>query len=195
MEKGDTDVAAPPGPVIREAMSHIFALVGFMGSGKTSVGAAAAGLLGVPFLDLDGRIEAAAGATVAELFARRGEAGFRDQERESLRAALADLDAGGILATGGGTFVDPENRRLLARPGVVTVWLDVALEDIERRVPRDGSRPLFGDPAALRKLFDARQEHYRAADLRVEVGRADTAEAALRLVRTLRAGPLSEAGQ
>ena len=174
-------------------MSHIFALVGFMGCGKSTLGQQAAERLGLPFRDLDRMVEDAAGATVAEVFSRQGEASFRALEAEALGRALDELAGGGILATGGGAFVDPASRRLLARPGVVTVWIDVPLAAIVQRVPRDGSRPLLGDPEALDRLFAARRELYRAADLRVDAGSASLEETAERLIRVLRAGPARQA--
>lgn len=191
--EGDRAAANRPGPAMRKPANYIFVLVGFMGCGKSTVGRALAERLGVPFRDLDHLIATAAQATVSELFARQGEEAFRTLERTTLETALDELAGGGVLATGGGTFVDPESRRRLVRPEVVTVWLDAPIEFILRRVPRDGSRPLFGDEASVSALYAARREAYRAANLRIEVGDTSPEATAEQLLRALRDGPLAQA--
>src|SRR5512138_1935352 len=86
-------------------------LVGFMGAGKSSVGRVVAGLLGAEFVDLDARIESAAGRSIAEIFASEGEGVFRGMEREAVREAVSV--PGRVIAAGGGAFLDPGNRALL----------------------------------------------------------------------------------
>jgi shikimate kinase len=144
-------------------------LVGFMGAGKTSVARALARRLDWQAVDIDELIEKRERETVANLFARRGEAYFRGVERAVL------LDQAGsrhvVVATGGGTFVDPQNRAVINRDGV-SVWLDVPLEGLIARVPADGRRPLAADRADFERLYTARRPAYELAHHRIEVGRA-----------------------
>ena len=148
----------------------VIALVGFMGSGTSTVGRRLAGELGVPFADLDARIEEESGLPVREWFARRGEPAFRAAERAALARACDDLAAtGGVIALGGGAFTVPAVRAFLAGRAR-TVWLDAPLAAIEGRVPDDGTRPLFGDPASTARLFAERRAAYALADLRIDAG-------------------------
>lgn len=117
-------------------------LVGTMGSGKTSVGAALARALGRDFVDLDDRIREEHGP-IPEIFAAGGEARFRQFEREVLAQALAD--PGAVIATGGGTVIDPENRAAVA--GHVVIHLSIGVETAKVRLAGDTSRPMLGgDP-------------------------------------------------
>lgn len=140
-------------------------LCGFMGTGKTAVGRELARLLGRPFVDLDEVIEAAAGCTVAEIFGREGEEGFRRRER----AAVADLaaTAGLVVATGGGVLMDPENRRALAAGGRL-VLLTATPAALAARLQGDAARPLLqgaADPSArIAELLAARAEAYVGLD-------------------------------
>ena len=142
-------------------------LVGFMGSGKSSVGRALAAQLGLAFLDLDDRIAGHAGKSIQGIFAEDGEAAFRAHERAALLALEPELLAGAVIATGGGACQDAAARAWMLARGTM-VWLDVPLETIERRVPRDGSRPLFGDRRALDALYQERRSGYASAGLRVD---------------------------
>ena len=159
-------------------------LVGFMGSGKTSVGQALAAHLALPFIDLDARVEQAAGKSVSAIFAHEGEAAFRAHERAMLLALAPELAHGAVVATGGGTAVDPAARAFMREHGT-TIWLDTPLETIERRVPRDGSRPLFGDPAALAALYEERRSHYASAGRRVDAGKGAPEDLARAIARDL----------
>ncbi len=145
------------------------ALVGFMGTGKSTVGALLAETLGCGFLDLDLLLAARAGASIPEIFAREGEAGFRRRERQLL-AEVADGTAR-VLATGGGVVLNPANVAILRRSGVV-VALTASLPHIMARVAGDQSRPLLAgdDPAGkAAALLAAREPLYRAAaDLAVD---------------------------
>ena len=119
-------------------------LTGFMGTGKTQVGRRLARLLGRPFVDTDDLVEAAAGRPVAEIFATEGESRFRAREREAVEQACGVPEA--VIATGGGTVLDPENRRRLASAGPI-VCLSARPEDILRRVGNPAGRPLLvGSP-------------------------------------------------
>jgi shikimate kinase len=149
-------------------------LVGFMGSGKTTVGRLLARRLGWRFLDLDDAIEAAQGATISAIFDTRGEAEFRRIETEAIRAAVGEVPA--VVALGGGAFAQPANRALLEGHGV-SVWLDCPLELARARVLRATHRPLARDPVRFEQLYDARRESYALADARVVIESDDPAAA------------------
>lgn len=144
------------------------ALIGMMGAGKTAVGNALARLLGVPFLDADEEIERAASMTVAEIFERDGEAFFRARESEVLARLLAGPPC--VLSTGGGAFLSPGNRALIADRGVA-VWLKADLELLWQRVRHKTTRPLLrtADPkATLAALLAQREPVYAEAQITVE---------------------------
>lgn len=143
-------------------------LVGFMAAGKTTVGRALARRLGWRFEDIDDLIERRERTTVADIFARRGEPYFRQVEREMLHLLVPMRHV--VIATGGGTFVDADNRAVINRDGA-SVWLDVPLADIIARIPLDGRRPLAADRSALERLYITRVESYRLAHVRVAPGR------------------------
>lgn len=146
-------------------------LVGFMGSGKTTVARALGRRLGWRVIDLDEEIERREGRTVSQLFAAHGEAYFRTVEREVLLAVLPARHV--IVATGGGTFTQPANRADILNDGV-TVWLDAPFGRIVDRVPSDGRRPLAADRDAFAHLYEERRSVYRLAHLRIDAqGRID----------------------
>src|SRR6478735_9509825 len=136
-----------------------------MAAGKTTVARALAGRLGWRAEDLDELIEARERRTVAEIFARNGEPYFRALEREILQLLLPLRHL--VVATGGGTFADPDNRLAINRDGL-SIWLDVPLEDVLARLPADGRRPLAADRAQMERLFTTRQVAYSQAHLRVD---------------------------
>ncbi len=115
-------------------------LTGFMATGKTVVGRSLARALGRPFIDVDGLVETAAGRSIRDIFAADGEAGFRALERAAVERACAVPDA--VVATGGGTLLDPENRRRLAASGMI-VCLTAEPETILARVGDPATRPLL----------------------------------------------------
>jgi shikimate kinase len=154
-------------------------LVGFMGAGKTSVARGLARRLGWRAVDIDELIEQRERQTVADLFARRGEPYFRGVERAVLVEQLGERHT--VVATGGGTFVDPANRALINQDGV-SVWLDVPLPQLVDRVPPDGRRPLAADRAAFERLYVARRAAYELAHHRIDAGRPPVAAIVEQLV-------------
>lgn len=144
-------------------------LVGFMGAGKTTLARALAGRLGWRALDVDEAIEARERLTVAELFARHGEAYFRSVERAVLMETIAVRHA--VVATGGGTYADPQNRAAINADGAA-VWLDVPLDRLIARVPSDGRRPLAADRSGFERLYHQRRAAYQQAHVRIEAGGA-----------------------
>lgn len=138
-------------------------LTGMMGSGKTAVGERLARTLGVPFYDADSLLEAEAGKRIADLFAGEGEAHFRALERELIGRLL--VEPPGVIATGGGAFVDPENRARLKAGGTV-VCLLADVETLLARVTAGPHRPLLQGPdllSRLRTLLEARLPAYAEA--------------------------------
>jgi shikimate kinase len=150
-------------------------LVGFMAAGKTTVARALATRLGWRAEDIDELIEARERRAVADIFARSGEPYFRAVEREILKVVLPLRHV--VVATGGGTFVDPENRGAINMDGL-SVWLDVPIEEVLARIPADGRRPLAADRVQMQRLYDARRMAYAMAHLRFDVGSASADEIA-----------------
>lgn len=156
---------------------NVVVLVGYMGSGKSTVGRELARLLGWRFTDLDHEIERRAGKSVAGIFSDSGESGFRALERECLRSALGELDAGRVVSCGGGAVVSPENRALLR--GVPTVFLKEDVGVLYSRT-RGDERPLrgvgrveFEERYAVREPF-----YFEVAGYTVVVGGRSQAEVA-----------------
>lgn len=144
-------------------------LVGFMGAGKTTVGRALAKRLDWRFEDIDERIERAEQRDVATIFRQSGEAYFRARERQALTDLLPSR--GVVVATGGGTAVDPSNRALMERDGAVA-WLDAPFARLADRIPSDGRRPLATDRAEMERLYNQRLAAYAQAHARFDVSRA-----------------------
>jgi shikimate kinase len=157
-------------------------LVGFMAAGKTTVARALAARLGWRAEDVDELIEARERRPVADIFARQGELYFRTIEREILRLLLPIRHA--VIATGGGTFMDLENRTAINLDGF-SVWLDVPFETVLARLPADGRRPLAADRGQMERLFVARQAAYAQAHLRLEAGAAPADEVAERILERI----------
>jgi shikimate kinase len=162
-------------------------LLGFMASGKSTIGRHLADRLGWSFFDTDHEIEAAEKISIAEIFDTRGEAEFRRIESEILREHVQHIERGrpAVLALGGGAFITPENRDLLTEHGI-TIWLDCPFEVVQRRVAQASHRPLARDREKFAALYAARRETYRLADIRVPIGSDDPAPA----VETILAHPL-----
>jgi len=151
-------------PPIGPAIDKIY-LVGFMTAGKTTVARLLAARLGWRAEDVDALIEARERLTIADVFTRHGEAHFRSIEREILRLLLPLRHT--VVATGGGTFMDPESRQAIGLDGIA-VWLDVPLETVIARLPPDGRRPLSTDRVQLERLFAMRQAVYGLAPVHVD---------------------------
>ncbi len=150
--------------LVRKLEGRSIVLVGMMGAGKTSIGRRLAATLGLPFVDADVEIETAAGMTIAEIFARHGEAYFRDGERRVIARILADGQR--VLATGGGAYINPVTRERIAERGV-SIWLKADAEVLLRRVRKRPNRPLLHtrDPEqTLRELIELRYPVYALAD-------------------------------
>ena len=144
-------------------------LVGFMGAGKTSVARALARRLGWRAVDIDEMVEQRERQTVASIFSKHGETYFRAAERAVLMDQIPTRHL--VVATGGGTFVDPQNRAVIKGDGA-TVWLDVPMHRLIARVPADGRRPLAADRAEFERLFLLRRAAYEDAHYRVDAERA-----------------------
>lgn len=162
-------------------------LIGFMGAGKTTVGAELARRAGWRHLDLDAWIEATHGAPVARIFAAEGEAAFRALETEATRAAASHDRL--VVSTGGGWPLNPEHWRLL-RPGGWFVWLRAGLETSLRRARADATvRPLLDGAAATAAsaLLAAREPLYAAADQVLDTDELTPAQVADDLLQRVRA--------
>ena len=145
-------------------------LVGLMGVGKSTVGRRLARRLGLPFVDSDTAIEDAAGFSAAEVYEKYGEKDFRDGERR-LVARLVEGHVG-VIATGGGAFVDPRTRELL-NARAITVWLDAAIDVLTERTGRRDTRPLLRNPdpkGTLQRLADERRPSYAEAHIHILSG-------------------------
>ncbi|MCB4822103.1 3-dehydroquinate synthase [Roseicella sp. GB24] len=161
-----------PGPATRPApwlQGRSIVLVGMPGSGKSSIGRRLSLRLGLPFLDADTEIEAAAGLPITEIFSRYGEPHFRDGERRVISRLLAGPPV--VLATGGGAFADARTRAAIRASGAVSVWLRCRLPTLLKRVAGRDHRPMFlhADPAeVLQRLMTARHPLYAEADLVIQ---------------------------
>lgn len=161
---------ADPAPLDRIPLDRTVVVVGLMGAGKSCIGRRLAQTLGVSFVDADYEVERAAGLPITEIFAKYGEAYFRDGERRVMSRLLQGPP--GVLATGGGAFMDPETRRLIKEQGI-SVWLRADLETLSTRTKGRLHRPLLNnaDPkGTLAKLMEERYPVYAEADIAVDTG-------------------------
>jgi shikimate kinase len=162
------------------------ALVGLMGAGKTTVGRRLAQALGLPFVDADEAISTAAGRSIDDIFAERGECEFRRGERQVIARLLAG--PAHVLATGGGAFIDP-NTRALMKAQAITIWLRAPLDVLMKRVSRRDHRPLLkeDDPqAVMQRLMDERYPIYAEADLTVDTTHTPPHTAVVAILAALR---------
>ena len=144
---------------------RVIFLLGFMGSGKSTVGNLLARALGWPLIDLDTLIEAGQGLSIREIFENSGEPFFRQIERAALAEAAKAEPA--VIALGGGTFAQPGNVDLIRDSGGTTVWLDCPPGILRTRCETLLNRPLFRDEQSFTQLFNERLPYYRLADFRV----------------------------
>jgi shikimate kinase len=174
--------------VVRLQVRGIF-LVGFMGTGKSSVGRVLADRLGWEFIDLDEHIEAREGLSVPAIFRAHGEQGFREREHSALRALIEERSELGpiVVALGGGAFVQPENLRLLSVAGRFSVFLDTPVEELWERclAPGEPERPLRTDPLGFRALHEKRRGHYMLATVRVETAGKNVQQIAQEVIENL----------
>lgn len=173
-------------------MASVVAISGFMGSGKSSIGRMVATRLGRRFIDLDVLVEQREGMGIQEIFAERGEEGFREAEEKALTHVLAtEASENVILALGGGTVTRPESARRLSA-GAFVVWISVPTGELWRRV-RGTQRPLAQSKEDFIRLAQSRDAAYRAtADAVVEAAGLDRDHVAGVVVESIRG---NEAGR
>jgi shikimate kinase len=139
-----------------------------MGAGKTTVARELGRRIGWRVEDVDERIEARERRTISAIFAKDGEPRFREIERDVMTELLPTRDA--VIATGGGTFIDPDTRAVMLADGAVA-WLDVPFDRLLDRVPPDGRRPLASDRTQMEQLYERRALSYREAHVRIDAAR------------------------
>ena len=157
-------------------------LIGFMGTGKSSVGKALAKKLQQPFIDLDQEIEQSEGKSIFKIFAENGERYFRMKEREVLK----NLSAGDlILSVGGGAFTSDDNINIINSRSR-SVWLKCPIQIcIERCARKPGERPLFSDPIEMARLYDHRVKYYKRAKYQIDSERGTPEEIADSIIKML----------
>jgi len=146
-------------------------LIGFMGSGKSTVARLLGRQIGWQHVDLDKRIVDAAEQTIPEIFSKLGEPEFRKIEHAQLQRIVgeaAEQQKSRVISLGGGTTAQPQNLALLRQAGAVLVWLHCPVEELLKRIAHIQDRPLFRDEASFRTLYQERLPSYEIADYRVE---------------------------
>ena len=158
-------------------------LVGFMASGKTTVGERLADELGWTFADMDNDIVKEQGRSIVDLFDTGGEPAFREIEAACLKKRVRLIQSGRpmVLALGGGAFAEMGNYQLLHENGV-SIWLDCPLELVKARVAGNADRPLARDPERFEALYHLRRQFYQKADYRVEITDNDPSRAVMRIL-------------
>ncbi len=159
-------------------------LVGFMASGKSTIGKLLAYELGWSFVDLDADIEAAQGRGIADIFDKDGEEEFRRIETQAIQKRVRTIQTGRpmVVALGGGAFSVQENFDLLQENGV-TVWLDCPLALVRARLGGTIDRPLARDASRFEHLYFARRAAYQRADYRIEISGDDPAPVVSAILR------------
>lgn len=158
----DAEIAA-----IARRMNRPVVLVGLMGVGKSTVGKRLADLLRTDFIDADDAIEEAARMSVADIFEEFGEAYFRDGERRVIARLISE--GHGVVATGGGAFVDEQTRALILEKGIA-VWIDCHIDILVKRTSRRDTRPLLkggNTREVLERLYKEREPFYSQAPIRI----------------------------
>lgn len=180
--------ATPNAAEIRRIAARIdrpIVLVGLMGVGKSTVGRKLASLLKCRFIDADEAIEEAAQRSIAEIFEEFGEPYFREGERRVI-ARLLD-EHSGVIATGGGAFVDPVTRELILEKAIA-VWIDCDLATLVERTGRRNTRPLLrtGNPREiLGRLLEQRRPFYAQAHVRVEGEQGPHVHTAMKILEAI----------
>ena len=174
---------------IAERIDRPIVLVGLMGAGKSTVGRKLASLLHTGFVDADEAIEDAAQLSIAEIFEQFGEAYFRDGERRVIARLIEDGAAakGGVIATGGGAFVNDETRELILK-SAIAVWIDCDIDTLVERTSRRNTRPLLrdGNPhEILSRLYAQREPFYAEAQVRVASQSAPHHETAVAILEAI----------
>jgi shikimate kinase len=162
-------------------------LVGFMGAGKSSVGAALSRKLGWPFEDLDERIQAREQRTIEQIFRQSGEAVFRQLEHAALRSLVDEAGPSPkVVALGGGAFAQANNAALLTDAGWSTIFLDAPVDELFRRCQEQKlERPLRGDAREFHRLYENRRPCYLKARFRIETAGKDVEEVAAEVIARL----------
>ena len=154
--------SGPESVVVRALGGRSIVLIGMMGAGKSSIGRRLAGRLGIPFIDADAEIESAAGMTIPEIFEKHGEPYFRAGEA---RVIARLLDNGPqVLATGGGSVMDPQTRALISQKGI-SIWLKADIDVLLKRTKRRNDRPLV---EKIKDLLPVREPIYAQADIIIQ---------------------------
>jgi len=154
--------SGPESAVVRALGGRSIVLVGMMGAGKSSIGRRLAGRLGIPFIDADTEIESAAGMTIPEIFEKHGEPYFRAGEA---RVIARLLDNGPqVLATGGGSVMDPQTRALIGQKSI-SIWLKADIDVLLKRTKRRNDRPLV---EKIKDLLPVREPIYAQADIIIQ---------------------------
>lgn len=154
--------SGPESAVVRALGGRSIVLVGMMGAGKSSIGRRLASRLGIPFIDADTEIESAAGMSIPEIFEKHGEPYFRAGEA---RVIARLLDNGPqVLATGGGSVMDPQTRALIGQKGI-SIWLKADIDVLLKRTKRRNDRPLV---EKIKDLLPVREPIYAQADIIIQ---------------------------
>jgi len=157
-----------PGGISGGNPDRSIVLVGLMGAGKSCIGKRLAQHFGLPFVDADREIEAAAGCSISDIFEVHGEQAFRDGERRVIARLLSNPVH--VMATGGGAFMDPQTRKLI-KDKALSIWLRAELEQLLKRVGRRNDRPLLKNVdqrTKLTELIEIRYPVYAEADVTVD---------------------------
>ena len=161
-------------------------LVGFMGAGKSSVGAALSRRLGWPFEDLDERIQAREQRSIEQIFRQSGEAVFRRLEHAALRSLVEEGASAKVVALGGGAFAQANNAALLEEAGWSTIFLDAPVDELFRRCQQQQlERPLRGDAKEFHRLYEDRRPCYLRAGFRIETAGKNVEDVAAEAIARL----------
>ncbi len=160
-------------------MKNIY-LVGFMGSGKSTVGRILAEKLNLNFVDVDQLIEEEKKMKISDIFKKKGEKYFRELERKRIKDLSKKENL--VISTGGGLGANRENIELMKKTGLV-VWLDVSLDEIIKRCKGDKNRPLLNQPyESLKRLYDSRKPVYKMAHIHIKTDNKNPEEIAEEII-------------